>query len=132
MPPPADETYYVENKTNKLIDFNAQLQALKKRTENNLPFTLTQVEDCMYLDQYNILALEYHYYQNDCKYTHLAQCDEHINDQGIWLDSDEKKVTHLLGTEKYQLPGEEIHPMSSFAREDILNFVDTHEDILQR
>ena len=40
----------VENTTEKSIDFNAQLQHLKKRTESELPHTLSQVEDSMYLD----------------------------------------------------------------------------------
>ena len=40
----------IENNTDKSIDFNAQLQALKKRTETELPHTLSQVEDFMYLD----------------------------------------------------------------------------------
>ena len=58
----APEDFVVENNTDKSIDFNAQLQALKKRTECELPHTLSQVEDAMYLDQYNIIVLEYHYY----------------------------------------------------------------------
>ena len=58
--PPED--LVVENNTDKSIDFNAQLQALKKRTECELPHTLSQVEDAMYLDQYNVIVLEYHYY----------------------------------------------------------------------
>ena len=40
----------VENNTDKSIDFAAQLSALKRRTEADLPYTLTQVEDAMYLD----------------------------------------------------------------------------------
>lgn len=35
---PADD---IPNNTNKCIDFNAQLQAHKKRTEAELPYTLT-------------------------------------------------------------------------------------------
>lgn len=57
-----EDDQVVENNTDKSIDFNAQLQALKKRTESELPHTLSQVEDAMYLDQYNIIVLEYHYY----------------------------------------------------------------------
>lgn len=52
----------VENNTDKSIDFSAQLSALKRRTETDLPYTLTQVEDAMYLDQNSIVTLEYHYY----------------------------------------------------------------------
>ena len=35
------EDSVVENNTDKSIDFNAQLQALKKRTESELPHTLS-------------------------------------------------------------------------------------------
>ena len=52
----------IENNTDKSIDFSAQLSALKRRTETDLPYTLTQVEDAMYLDQNSIVTLEYHYY----------------------------------------------------------------------
>ena len=88
----------------------------------------------MYLDQYSILALEYHYYQSDCKYSKLVQCEEHINEQGIWVDSKnpDQPVKHKLATEKYQGPGEDIHPMSSFLREDLRNYKDSNVDILKR
>lgn len=36
-----------------------------------MPFTLTQVEDVMFLDKNTLIAHEYHYFQNDCKYYHL-------------------------------------------------------------
>jgi hypothetical protein len=44
---PSDD---IPNNTNKSIDFNAQFEAHKKRTESDLPFTLTQVEDAMFVD----------------------------------------------------------------------------------
>ena len=52
--------------TEKLIDFEQHLEALKKRTELEIPYTTTQVEDAMYIDQNTIMTLEFHYYQNDC------------------------------------------------------------------
>lgn len=91
----------IENNTDKSIDFHSQLQALKRRTETELSHTLTQTEDIMYLDQYSVIALEYHYYQNDCKYLNLMQCDEHLNDDGDLVNSNGEKVTHLFSTEKY-------------------------------
>ena len=39
-----------ENNTEKAIDFSSEMQALKNRTEKNLPFTLTQVQDAMFLE----------------------------------------------------------------------------------
>ena len=59
---PAIDLDDIENNTDKSIDFTSQLEALKKRTETELPHTLTQVEDIMFLDQYSVIALEYHYY----------------------------------------------------------------------
>jgi hypothetical protein len=87
---------------------------------------LTQVEDAMFIDQYNVVTLEYHYYQNNCKYTHLEQCDEHIDESGKLVDEDGEEVTHLLGSELYQQDHTKIHPMSAFSREGILNYADSH------
>ena len=64
----------------KSIDFKSQLDALKQRTEFNLPFTLSQVEDAMFLDQYHVVTLEFHYYQNDCKYSVLDAQIENIDE----------------------------------------------------
>lgn len=36
-----------------------------------LPYTLTQTEDIMFMDKDTIVTLEYHFYQNDCKYSTL-------------------------------------------------------------
>lgn len=60
-----DEPPKVET-TERLIDFDKHLEALKKRTELEIPYTTTQVEDAMYIDQNTIVTLEFHYYQNDC------------------------------------------------------------------
>jgi hypothetical protein len=49
-PAPEADCEDIENNTDKAIDFQAQLNALKKRTETELPHTLTQTEDIMYLD----------------------------------------------------------------------------------
>jgi hypothetical protein len=95
---PADPDDDIENNTDKSIDFNAQLKALLRRTETELPHTLTQVEDIMYLDQYSVVSLEYHYYQNDCKYINMLQSQETINQEGDLIDANGEKVSHLLGT----------------------------------
>jgi hypothetical protein len=44
----------------------------------------------------------------------------------------EQTVQHKLATEKYQVPGDEIHPMCSFMREDLRNYKDSNVDILNR
>jgi hypothetical protein len=85
----------------------------------------------MYLDQYSVIALEYHYYQNDCKYLNLVQSDEHLNDEGELVDSTGEKVTHLFSTDKYQKDEDGIHPMSAFGRKDISNYVEDPQDILK-
>ena len=77
----------------------------------------------MYLDQYNVITLEYHYYQNDCKYHNMMQCDEGLNHLGELVDREGNKVTHLLATEKYQSDPSTIHPMSNFERHEITNYV---------
>lgn len=51
-----------QNNTHKSIDFSAQLKALKKRTEVDIPYTITQCEDAMYIDQATVVTLEFHYY----------------------------------------------------------------------
>lgn len=51
-----------QNNTHKSIDFSAQLKALKKRTEVDIPYTITQCEDAMYIDQAAVVTLEFHYY----------------------------------------------------------------------
>ena len=53
----------VPNKTDQKVDFNEQLNALKRKTEKDLPFTMTHVNDVIYLDQFTIVSFEYHCYQ---------------------------------------------------------------------
>ena len=128
---PAIDLDDIENNTDKSIDFNSQLEALKKRTETELPHTLTQVEDIMFLDQYSVIALEYHYYQNESKYYNLKPCNEHIDEEGVLVDEHGQKVTHPLGTDKYQLKEGDIHPMSSFDRKDIMHYHEDNKEILR-
>ena len=52
----------VPNYIDQKIDFNEQLNALKKKTEKDLPYTMTQINDVMYLDQFTIVSFEYHCY----------------------------------------------------------------------
>jgi hypothetical protein len=48
----------------RAVDFQKHMDDLKARTETEIPFTTTQVEDAMYLDKTLVVTLEYHYYQN--------------------------------------------------------------------
>ena len=66
-----------------------------------MPFTLTQVEDVMFLDKNTLIAHEYHYFQNDCKYYHLRQFEQY-EENGKIYDQDDNEVCHLLGTDLYQ------------------------------
>ena len=50
----------VPNNTDNRVDFNEHLIALKKRTERDLPYTMTQINDVMFIDQYTIMSFEYH------------------------------------------------------------------------
>ena len=76
----------------------------------------------MFLDQYSVVALEYHYYQNDCKYKELMAFNEHIDEDGNLIDESGEKATHALGTDKYQKNEADIHPMSRFNRQDVRNY----------
>ena len=84
----------------------------------------------MFIDQYNIVTLEYHYYQNDCKYSTLEPIVDIMNDEGKLVDEEGEPVEYKLGTESYNLDEENIHPMSAFARSGVTNFFDCQDDIV--
>ena len=50
------------NKTGRAIDFEQEIQAIKDRTEVDVPYVATHCADAMYLDQHTIVTLEYHCY----------------------------------------------------------------------
>jgi len=52
----------IPNNTDKRIDFDEEMKKYKKRTEKELPFTMTLVSDASYLDQFSVITLEYHCY----------------------------------------------------------------------
>lgn len=104
------------NKGNS-IDFNAQLDALKRRTEQEVPYTITQVEDAMYLDQANVVTLEFAYYQNDCEYSNFQAAEEHIDHRGTLMnDHTGQPADHLLGTQNYQASESTANEDSQFLR----------------
>lgn len=59
-----------------LIDFEKQLTEYKEHNEYRLPYTGTQVEDAMYINQKTVVTLEYHNFQNDSKYFELEEQHE--------------------------------------------------------
>lgn len=75
-----------QNNTSKSIDFNSHLESFKRRTEYDLPFTLTQTEDAMFLETDSMVTLEYHYFQNDCSYKRMEVMNEFFNDKGVLID----------------------------------------------
>ena len=44
------------------VNFQQDLDKLKKSNESQRPYTLTQVEDSMFVDKTKLVTLEYHYY----------------------------------------------------------------------
>jgi hypothetical protein len=78
----------------------------------------------MFLDQYTVVTLEYHYYQNECKYSSLAPLDEHIDHNGNLVDIKGEKVNHKLGTQNFNTDESKIHPMNAFDRTGIINYID--------
>lgn len=61
-PKPIVEDEIIVNNTNRMIDFDFELKDLKKRTELDIPYISTMVEDAMYIDAHTIVTIEYHYY----------------------------------------------------------------------
>lgn len=111
----------VKNTTDQRIDFNGELLNLQKNTETTLPYTMTQVADAMYLDQYAMITFEYHCYQTECLYTMLKPVDP--------LDEVAMEQSPLQ-THKFNV-GYEPHPMSAFDRDGITNYRDTNQDIFE-
>jgi hypothetical protein len=88
------------NNSGKFIDFNKELKVIKELTELNIPYTITQVEDAMYLDQNFVVTLEYHFYQKDLKYSYIKARKEFLLQDGTLMDNN-GEVTNLLATEKF-------------------------------
>ena len=47
----------------------------RQRTEQSLPFTMREVEDCIFVDDHKMISLELIFYQNDAKYYSLEKID---------------------------------------------------------
>ena len=60
-----DVTYEKNERKKEIIDLKQMLQDYRKRTEFNLPYTMTQIADVMFTGPNTLVALEYIYYQSD-------------------------------------------------------------------
>ena len=60
-------------KEQSLIDFKGMLEAYRQRTEFSFPYTMMQVADVMFINDKKLVTLEYIFYQNDGKYSALAE-----------------------------------------------------------
>lgn len=79
-----------------------------------------------------MVTLEYHYYQENQTYTYLDACDERWTPEGHLVDGDGERAQHMLGTETYMDPSQgNLHPMNAFDKKDMINYADSHEDIVK-
>ena len=62
----------------------------------------------------------------------MLLCDERMDQNRDLVDSEGNKIEHLLSTENFQIDPDNIHPMSLFNREDMINYVQDHEELLRR
>ena len=53
----------------------------------------------------------------------MLLCDEQMDQNRDLVDSEGNKIEHLLSTENFQIDPNNIHPMSLFNREDMINYV---------
>lgn len=61
----------------------------------------------------------------------LQPLDETIDENGDLVDAQGAKVVNKFSIEKYQKNEDKIHPMSAFERDDIKNYIDSAENILE-
>ena len=78
----------------------------------------------MFLDQYHVMTLEFHYYQDDCKYSYVEAQKQMIDSNGTLVGEDGSPILTKFGLEDYQKDESSISPMSAFNREDIQNLKD--------
>lgn len=121
----------VPNFTELKVDFNEQLNALKRRTEKDLPYTVTQVNDVMYLDQFSIVAFEYHCYQPKVQYNKLGKLNQHINAEGVLVNQFGIPIENYLRTHEFQKSGN-VRKMSNFKPEGVKNYADTKIDFIKQ
>ena len=65
------------DKIEKTINFKEMLLKYRARTECNLPYTIQQVEDVMFISDKRIVALEYIFYQKQDENYFRIEGDNH-------------------------------------------------------
>ena len=100
----------LHNEAQKCINFKQMLQEYRDRSEYNMPYTIMQVEDVMFVDDNTIVALEYVFYSKEGKY-HKIKRDYTVSSEGQNITStfniksnkakNKEKVPHYFGTESY-------------------------------
>lgn len=62
-------------KANSIIDFDKMMMEYRKRTEFCMPYTFSQTEETMFIDEKKLVTIEYIFYQNDTKYSTISEED---------------------------------------------------------
>lgn len=93
----------------------------RQRTETNLPFTIQQVEDVMFVDERRLVSLEYIFYQKDGEYRKIKHQKE-----------DDFATDHKLGTDDYAKDCQsfQTNPLSAF-KDPPVNFFCSDKDYLE-
>jgi hypothetical protein len=93
-------------KEEKKINFNDEFSEFKKNTEMQLPYSMTQFEDVLYIREKTVLTLQYIFYQkghktNLLKHQPLDQTLENGTKVPL-IGEDGKPLSTQIGVENYQ------------------------------
>ena len=66
----------------KIIDFKKMLVEYRERTEFEMPYTPSQIEDTMFVNDNTLVSLEYIYYQKNVQYSTLKQKKDRKRNSG--------------------------------------------------
>lgn len=81
------------------INFKKLLEEHKKRTENNMPFTLQQVEDIIFVSDRKLISLEYIFYQQQGNYHEIDKPYDYYHQKQVSYE--EMTKHHELGLYSY-------------------------------
>ena len=96
-----------------------------------MPYAVTSCEDTMYLNQQNIVTLEYHLFQNDCKYVELSEIDKEKEDIfGLKnFNSNDKTLSQFHDQDHQVVCYKEADKPIVFAGNDLFSTVHEHSMI---
>jgi hypothetical protein len=101
-----EQTPLPSKKEDKKTNFNHEFTQFKKNTEMQLPFTMTQFEDVLYVRENTLLTLQYIFYQKGQKTNLLKHqpLDQTLEDgtKVPLIGDDGKPLTSQIGVENYQ------------------------------